>query len=327
MSRPVILSGIQPTGNFHVGNYLGAVKNWVDLQAKGEHEMFIFIPDLHSLTGDLSAAERRTLMTNAAAELLACGIDPAKTTLFVQSHVPEHAELAWIFNCVTPVAELERMTQFKDKSEKQTKNINAGLLTYPTLMAADILLYRATVIPVGMDQIQHVELTRDTARWFNNRFGEFFTEPQHLLSPVPKVMSLSEPTKKMSKSHGADTVLYLSDEPEELARKLKKAVTATEGGAEAPGVHNLLDLLHHFGAAELHAQFVAAEKDSSIRYGDLKTAVAEAVGNYFADFRARRQELLANPAEIDRILADGAERARAVAQKTMTDVRKLVGIR
>lgn len=327
MSRPVILSGIQPTGNFHVGNYLGAVKNWVDLQTKGEHEMFIFIPDLHSLTGDLSANERRALMINAAVELLACGIDPQKTTLFVQSHVSEHAELAWIFNCVTPVAELERMTQYKDKSEKQAKNINAGLLTYPALMAADILLYRATVIPVGMDQIQHVELTRDTARWFNNRFGEFFAEPKHLLSPVPKVMSLLEPTKKMSKSHGADTVLYLSDEPAELLRKLKKAVTATEGGAGAPGVQNLLDLLQHFGTTETHTQFVAAEKDGSIRYGDLKAAVAEAVGNHFADFRDRRQELLANPAEIDRILADGAERARAVAQKTMGEVRKLVGIR
>lgn len=327
MSRPVILSGIQPTGNFHVGNYLGAVKNWVDLQAKGDYEMFIFIPDLHSLTGDLPADERRALMTNAAVELLACGLDPQKTTLFVQSHVPEHAELAWIFNCVTPVAELERMTQYKDKSEKQTKNINAGLLTYPALMAADILLYRATVIPVGMDQIQHVELTRDTARWFNNRFGEYFAEPNHLLSPVPKVMSLLEPTKKMSKSHGLDTVLQLCDEPEELQRKLKKAVTATEGGAGAPGVQNLLDLLMHFGNAEIHAQFVAAEKDGSIRYGDLKAAVADAVGTHFADFRARRKELLANPAEIDRILADGAERARAVAQKTMGEVRKLVGIR
>lgn len=321
------MSGIQPTGNFHVGNYLGAVKNWVDLQAKGEHDMFIFIPDLHSLTGNLSANERRALMIDAAVQLLACGIDPKKTTLFVQSHVPEHTELAWIFNCVTPVAELERMTQYKDKSEKQTQNINAGLLTYPTLMAADILLYRATVIPVGMDQIQHVELTRDTARWFNNRFGEYFAEPAHLLSPVPKVMSLAEPTKKMSKSHGADTVLELADEPEELMRKLKKAVTATEGGAGAPGVQNLLDLLRHFGATETHAQFVAAEKDGSIRYGDLKAAVAEAVGNYFADFRARRKELLANPAEIERILAEGAERARAVAQKTMGEVRKLVGIR
>lgn len=331
--KSIIFSGIQPTGEFHVGNYLGAVKNWVDLQAQGASEMYIFIPDLHSLTGNLGATERRHLMLTAAVQLLACGIDPEKTVLFMQSHVPEHTELAWIFNCVTPVAELYRMTQFKDKAEKQDKNINAGLLTYPVLQAADILLYKSTVVPVGQDQVQHVELARDIARWFNNRFGgvggadEFFPEPKHQLSEVPKVMSVLEPTKKMSKSHGDDTVLNLSDEPAVLERKIKKAVTASEAGAGAPGVANLILLLKHFAAPGVHEQFVAAEADGSIRYGDLKSAVATAVGEYFASFRARRAELLADPAEIERLLARGAERARAVASATMNDVRKLVGIR
>lgn len=326
-NKPIILSGIQPTGNFHIGNYLGAVQNWVNLQNSGQYQMNIFIPDLHSLTGNLSPDERRRLMTMAAIELIAAGIDPERATLFLQSHVPEHAELAWIFNCVTPVAELYRMTQFKDKSERQEKNINTGLLTYPILQAADILLYRATVIPVGQDQVQHVELTRDIARWFNNRFGNFFAEPRHLLSEVPKVMSLLEPTKKMSKSHGENTVIELADEPEIIEKKLKKAVTATESGDVAPGVENLLLLLKHFGDHVLHKQFIAAEKDGSIRYGDLKKAVGDGIALHFAEFRERRKELLAHPKKIEKILDEGAIKARKVAQKTMKDVRKLIGIR
>lgn len=326
-TKPVILSGIQPTGNFHIGNYLGAVKQWVDLQTKGEHEMYIFIPDLHSLTGNMSADERRHHIRTAAIELLAIGLDPEKTTLFVQSEVPEHAELGWILGCVTPIAELERMTQFKDKSERQDKNINTGLLTYPVLQAADILLYHGTVIPVGQDQVQHVELTRDIARWYNTRFGEYFVEPKHLLSEVPKVMSLLEPEKKMSKSKGAGHVIELADSPEIIQAKLKKAVTATEGGGRAPGVENLLLLLRHFGSPSVLEQFERAEQDGSIRYGDLKQVVGEAVASYFASFRERRAALLADPKQVDHILESGAEKARHVASQTIAHVRTQVGLR
>jgi tryptophanyl-tRNA synthetase len=289
--------------------------------------MYIFIPDLHSLTGNLSSDERRERMVIAAAELIACGIDPEKTTLFVQSHVPEHTELAWVFNCVTPVSELYRMTQFKDKSERQEKNINTGLLTYPILQAADILLYHATTIPVGLDQVQHVELTRDIARWFNARFGDYFPEPKHLLTEVPKVMSLLEPTKKMSKSLGAGHVIELADEPEVILKKLKKAVTATEGGDKAPGVENLLLLLKQFAVSSVYEQFVSLEKSGSIRYGDLKVALAEAIGEYFADFRDKRAQLLANPKQVEDILLQGKNAAAKVAAVTMEDVRRLVGIR
>ena len=333
----IMLSGVQPTGNLHVGNYLGAVKQLVDLQNSGAYDMYVFIADLHSLTGNMTADERREQITRTAAELLSAGIDPEKSTLFVQSHVPAHTELAWIFNCVTPVAELERMTQYKDKSVSQEKNINAGLLTYPALMAADILMYKPEAVPVGDDQIQHLELTRDIAKKFNKKYGEYFTEPKALLTKTPRIKSLLEPTSKMSKSKGMGHGIELADEPAVIEKKLKKAVTATEGGAGSPGVENLLLLLSHFSASDgsasgggtssLYKQFVAAEKDGSIRYGDLKKEVAESISTYFESFRARRKELLDNHNEIADILIAGAARANVVAGKTLADVRKLVGIR
>lgn len=323
--KPVIVSGIQPTGNLHIGNYLGAVKNWVDLQNSGKYQCYFFIADYHSFTGEMSGVERQGKILNIASELLAAGIDPKKSTLFVQSHVPGHTELAWIFNTVTPIAELYRMTQFKDKSERQDKNINTGLLTYPILQAADIVLYHGTVVPVGQDQVQHVELTRDIVRWFNNRYGNYFVEPKALLTEIPKVMSLLEPTKKMSKSHGLNSVIELADEPEVIAAKLKKAVTATEGG-EAPGVQNLLLLLKHFGTKEDLAAFTKAAKDGSIRYGDLKTAVGMALAAHFEDFRTKRADYLKHPAKVKKILTEGAKRAEKVAAKTTKEVRKLTGL-
>lgn len=325
--KPIVISGIQPTGNLHIGNYLGAVKNWVEIQNSDKYDCYFFIADYHSLTGNGTAEARREQVNTVAAELLALGIDPEKSTFFVQSHVPEHTELAWVFNTVTPIAELERMTQFKDKSARQEKNINTGLFTYPVLQAADILLYHGELVPVGQDQVQHVELTRDSARWFNNRYEEYFPETKPLLTEIPKVMSLLEPMKKMSKSLGQGHVIELADEPDVIAQKLKKAVTATEGGEEAPGVTNLLLLLREFGESSVYEQFVAAEKDGSIRYGDLKQAVSDAIVSAFSDFRARRQELLSHPEEIHRLLAIGASRAKVVAEKTMADVRQLVGIR
>jgi len=327
--KQVIVSGIQPTGNLHIGNYLGAVKNWVELQNSGKYEMYIFIADLHSLTGNMKPEVRRQQIMHTAAELLAAGIDPKKTTFFIQSDVTEHTDLAWIFNCVTPVSELYRMTQFKDKSERQEKNINTGLLTYPVLQAADILLYHGNTVPVGQDQVQHVELTRDVTKWFNNKFStDFFEEPKALLTDVPKVMSLLEPSKKMSKSLGEGHAIELADEPEVILKKLKRAVTATEGGDGAPGVKNLLLLLAHFGDKKIYNEFVKAEKDGTIRYGDLKNVLAESIANYFAEFRKRRAKLLNDGFdELAEILITGAEKARPIAKETMEEVRELVGIR
>lgn len=333
MSKPIIVSGVQPTGNLHLGNYLGAVKNWVDLQNSGKYQMYVFIADLHSLTGNMPADQRRRQVIETATELLAAGIDPKKTTLFVQSQIKEHAELGWIFSCITPIAELERMTQYKDKSQQQEKNMNAGLFTYPVLQAADILLYHGNLVPVGQDQIQHVELTRDIARWFNNRYSassadknKYFPETKHLLTDVPKVMSLLEPEKKMSKSLGAGHVIELADEPDAIEQKLKKAVTATSGGGNAPGVQNLMLLLQKFSTSKTYQKFVTTEKDGSIRYGDLKLATGKAIGEYFTDFRKRRAKLLSNPNQLKKILTSGAKKAESVAKKTMVEVRERVGI-
>ena len=305
------------------------MKNWVDLQNSGAYKCYFCIVDYHSLTADLSAKDRHAQIVRTAAELLAAGVDPEKSVFFVQSHVPEHTELGWILNCVTPIAELERMTQFKDKAERQKKNINAGLFTYPVLQAADILLYHGTHVPVGEDQVQHVELTRDIARWFNKRFGDYFPETKVLLTETPRVKSLLAPEKKMSKSLGAGHVIELADEPAVIRQKVKKAVTATEGGgpAVAGGVENLLLLLKHFGKKKAHSDFVSAEKDGSIRYGELKSAVGDAIGEHFADFREKRTELLAHHEAIADVLISGAEKASVVAQKTMEEVRKLIGVR
>lgn len=326
-SKPIVFSGIQPTGNLHVGNYLGAIKNWVDIQNSGNYQCFFSIVDYHSLTGDMSAAERRAQTVRLAAELIAAGIDTEKSTLFVQSFVPEHTELAWILGTVTPVSELERMTQYKDKAERQKKNINAGLFAYPVLQAADILLYKATHVPIGEDQVQHIELTRSIARWFNKKYGAVFPETKHILTETPRVMSLLAPDKKMSKSLGAGHCIELADEPSVIAKKLQKAVTATEGGEGAPGVENLLVLLKHFGSDEAYRRFRQAEDDGSVRYGDLKKAVSDEVGAYFEQFRARRRDLLDDHSAIADVLIAGSERAQEAAAQTMREVRTAVGIR
>ncbi len=326
MSKPVIVSGVQPTGNLHIGNYLGAVKNWLELQNSGKYQLYIFIADLHSLTGKIPAEQLREQVKITAAELLAAGIDPDKTTFFVQSHVFEHTELAWIFNCVSPMGELDRMTQYKDKTAQQI-SATAGLFTYPILQAADILIYKGSLVPVGQDQVQHVELTRDIARWFNNKYGEFFPEAKHLLTKVPKVMSLLEPEKKMSKSLGAGHVIELREEPDEIIEKLKRAVTATIGGKKAPGVENLLGLLKEFGDEKTYKEFLLAEKDGTIRYGDLKATLSKTVSDYFTSFREKRANLLKNTKKLDDILANGAKKAQKVANTNMGTVRKLIGIR
>jgi len=223
--KQTIFSAIQPSGELHIGNYLGALKNFVELQNK--YNCFFFIADYHSITGDYNPKEKPKQILDLALDFLAVGLDPKKCVIAVQSQIPEHTELAWIFNTITPISELQRMTQFKDKSQNQEKNINMGLFDYPVLQAADILIYKAYGVPVGQDQIQHIELTRKIARFFNNKFGETFPEPKDIITETPKIMSLTDPTKKMSKSHGEKSYIGINDEPEVIKKKMRKAVSAT----------------------------------------------------------------------------------------------------
>jgi len=268
--KQTILSGMQPTGEIHIGNYLGALKNFIELQ--DQYQCIFFLATYHSLSEDYNPKEKKQQIINLAIDYLAAGLDPEKCIIFNQPDVPETTELAWIFNTLTPLAELERMTQFKDKSAKQSKNINIGLLDYPVLQAADILLYHSELVPVGKDQIQHVEITRNIARWFNNKYQkDYFAEPKPLLTEVPKVMSLIEPDKKMSKSSGAKHYIAINDSPKTISDKLAKAVTGTGNEKTLPqGALNLLDLLKHFGTEEEIDYFNQQVKTKNIKYGELK---------------------------------------------------------
>lgn len=321
MKEKIIYSAIQPTGNIHLGNYLGAIKNWVKLQNSGKYKCIFAIADYHSLTGDKSAEFRREQIIRTAAELIALGVDPDKSIFYVQSHVREHTELAWIFNSVCPVAELERMTQYKDKAKNQAKNINAGLLTYPILQAADILLYKADTIPVGTDQVQHVEITRDIAKWFNKKYESYFSLAEVLLTPTPKIMSLIEPEKKMSKSLGENHVIEIADDEETIKNKIKKAITTKDG------VENLLNLLKEFGEESIFMQYDEEERKGILKNSILKDELAKSISRYFSDFRNKRKELLDDHDKIAEILMKGAEKASEIAKDTMKDVRKIIGVR
>jgi tryptophanyl-tRNA synthetase len=322
--KETIVSGIQPTGALHIGGYLGAIRNWVELQDEYKGRCYFFTADYHSMNEPATFANYATLRIELAAELLAAGLDPKKMTLFHQKDVPEVTELCWMFDTVVPVSFLERMTQFKDKSGR-AQSVNAGLLNYPVLQAADILIYGGDRVPVGEDQIQHVELTRDVARFWNNRFGETFAEPKPLLTKTARVMSLNFPERKMSKSIPGSAI-FLADSPDEIRAKVRKAVTATGADEAMPiGVANLFELFAEFGPADEVEKFQKQYKDRSIRYSELKDAVADHIIAYFAPFRARRAELLKHPNEIEKIMKQGAKRARAKAQETMQVVRKKIG--
>lgn len=322
-----ILSGIQPTGPLHLGNYLGSLRNFVRLQNEYPGRCFFMIADYHSITENYDPAEKQKQVLELAVEFLAAGLDPKKCTIYVQSHVPHVTELAWIFNTVTPISFLERMTQFKDKSSRQKENINVGLFDYPVLQAADILLPKANAVPVGQDQVQHIELTRDIARFFNKKFGDTFAEPKPLLTEIPKVMSLLDPEKKMSKSVPG-SFISLMDEPEEIMKKVKRAVTDTTGGSKkSAGVANLFALLEQFAQKEACARFEKEHAAGTIRYSELKEALAESIATYFAEFRKRRAELLEKPAPIKNILAAGTQKMQKVADETIDEVRKKVGLR
>ncbi|CCG05028.1 Tryptophanyl-tRNA synthetase 1 [Blastococcus saxobsidens DD2] len=323
-----MLSGIQPTaGSFHLGNYLGALRQWVDLQDSAE--AFYCVVDLHAITVAQDPAELRRNTLTSAAQLLALGVDPSRSALFVQSHVPEHAQLGWVMQCLTGFGEAGRMTQFKDKSQRQgAANTTVGLFTYPILQVADILLYQAARVPVGEDQRQHLELTRDLAVRFNGRFGETFTVPEVFIPPgAAKVLDLQTPEKQMSKSLPGAGCVFLLDEPKVTAKKIRSAVTDTgrevvADAANKPGITNLLTI-HSALSGRTVAQL---EQDFDGRgYGDLKKELAEVVTEFVAPVQQRTHELLDDRAELERTLAEGAARAREVAAGTLAQVYDRVG--
>ena len=325
--RPRVLSGIQPTADsFHIGNYLGALRNWVDLQQT--HDCFYCVVDLHAITVDHDPAELHRRTRVSFAQLLALGVDPEVSTVFVQSQVPEHAQLEWVLSCLTGMGEAGRMTQFKDKSAKAGNDrTTVGLFTYPILQAADILVYRPSAVPVGEDQRQHLELTRDLAVRFNSRFGQTLVVPEPLiLKATAKIVDLADPTAKMSKSAPAGCV-FLLDPPKRTEKKIKSAVTDSDSEVRfdpeaKPGVSNLLTILASFTGrtvAEVTPEFAGR------MYGDLKKETAAAVVAFVEPFQARVSELLDDPAELDRQMAVGAARAREVAAVTLADVYRNLG--
>lgn len=320
-----ILSGIQPTGDKHLGNYFGAIRRWVEQQ--DEADCFYTIVDLHAITLPKEPEELRRSTLDLAALLIACGLDPDRCTLFVQSHVPEHAQLSWVLECMTPYGDLRRMPQYREKSAKQ-HHFGVGLLTYPVLQTADILLYRADVVPVGEDQRQHLELARDIAQRFNNRFGETFVVPEGTYPEVgAKIMDLQEPTSRMSTSADSDQgVLRILDSPALLTKKVKSAVTDSGRdvvrGPDKAGVTNLIEIL----AAATGTTPEAIEAEFAGQgYGAFKSAVAEAVVALVEPVQARFAELRDDPAELRGILAKGAEKARAIASATLADAYERVG--
>ena len=320
-----IFSGIQPSGELTLGSYTGAIRNWNALQS--EYDCVYCIVDLHAITVRQDPARLRRRCLTQLAQYLACGLDPEKCILFVQSHVPEHAELSWILGCHTQFGELSRMTQFKQKSQQHADNITAGLFTYPVLMAADILLYQADAVPVGADQKQHVELCRDIAQRFNGVYGDVFTLPEPLIPQVgARIMSLNNPANKMSKSDPEGCVNLL-DSPEDIRRKFRRAVTDSETSVRydpetKPGVSNLLSI---YSAASGKSVADAEAEFSGQGYGAFKTAVGEAVVELFRPIREESERLLSDKAYLEAIYRQGAERARAVAIRTLRKVHRKVG--
>ncbi|MEV7522927.1 tryptophan--tRNA ligase [Streptomyces sp. NPDC091371] len=327
--RPRALSGIQPTsGSFHLGNYLGAIRQYVALQET--HDAFYMVVDLHAITMPQDPKDLRANTRLSAAQLLAAGLDPERCTLFVQSHVPEHAQLGWVMNCITGFGEASRMTQFKDKSAKGGVNsASVGLFTYPILQVADILLYQANAVPVGEDQRQHIELTRDLAERFNQRFGQTFTLPAaHIVKEVAKIYDLQDPAIKMSKSASSPKgLINLLDEPKATEKKIKSAVTDTDtvirfDTENKPGVSNLLTILSTLTGESIPALEASYEGKG---YGALKTDLAGVMVDFVTPFKQRTQEYLDDPETLDSILAKGAEKARAVAAETLAQAYDRLG--
>jgi tryptophanyl-tRNA synthetase len=322
-----MLSGIQPSGDLHLGNYLGAIKNWADRAE--EYECYYFMADMHTITVRQDPAELRRRSIQQLAQYIACGLDPEKNTLFLQSHVPAHTQLSWVLNCYTMYGELSRMTQFKDKSAKHKDNINAGLFTYPVLMAADILLYQPDYVPVGEDQKQHVELTRDIAQRFNSIYGDVFKIPEPMISKVgARIYGLTTPEDKMSKSQ-PDGCVFIMDEPDVVAKKFKRAVTDSDtercvhfDPKTKPGVANLMSIYSVVTGKsydEIEAEFEGKG------YGVFKPAVAEAVIDTLNPIREEAKRLIADKAYLEEVYTQGAQRASYIANKTLRKVYKKVG--
>lgn len=324
--KKVLFSGMQATGNLTLGNYLGALKNWITLS--DEYECFYSVVDMHSITVRQDPATLRKRARKLLTLYLAAGLDPEKNCIYYQSHVSGHAELAWILNCFTYMGELNRMTQFKDKASKHADNINAGLFTYPVLMAADILLFQSDVVPVGIDQMQHLELTRDIAQRFNNIYGDVFTVPEPYIGKVgAKIMSLQEPTKKMSKSdENPNASIYLMDDPDTIMRKFKRAVTDSEAQIlyrdEQPGIKNLIDI--YCACTGKTADEVVKEFDGQ-GYGVFKPAVGEAVVSVLKPLQDEVARLEKEKSYIDGIIKNNAEKAQYFSNKTLRKVQKKVG--
>ena len=325
--KKVLFSGMQATGNLTLGNYLGALKNWVGLC--DEYECFYSVVDMHSITVRQDPATLRKRARTLLMIYIAAGIDPEKNCLYYQSHVSGHAELAWILNCFTYMGELNRMTQFKDKSAKHADNINAGLFTYPVLMAADILLYQADVVPVGVDQKQHLEITRDIAERFNNIYGDVFTIPEAYIGKKgAKIMSLQEPGKKMSKSDtNANATILLLDDTDTIIRKFKRAVTDSESevryAEEKPGISNLMDIY----SAVTGKTYEEIEKEFAGKgYGDFKLAVGETVADHLKPLQERYEQLMKDKAYIESMIKQNDEKAAYYANKTLRKVQKKVGL-
>ncbi|MBC3767606.1 tryptophan--tRNA ligase [Neptunicella marina] len=329
MTKPIVLSGCQPSGQLTIGNYMGALKQWVSMQS--EYDCLYMLVDLHAITVRQDPQALRNACLDGLALYIACGIDPTQSTIFMQSHVPEHAQLAWVLNCYTQMGELNRMTQFKDKSARNVTNINAGLFTYPTLMAADILLYQAQQVPVGDDQKQHLELSRDVANRFNNQYGDTFTIPEPYIPEFgARIMSLQDPAKKMSKSDdNVNNFIGLLEEPKKIAKKIKRAVTDSDEQAriyfdpkEKAGVSNLLTLLS--GATGETIESLVPKYEDKM-YGHLKADVADAVVALIEPIQTRFEALRNDRAELDRIMREGSEKASARAAQTLARVYEAVG--
>ena len=324
--KKVVFSGVQPSGNLTIGNYLGAIKNFSEFSEK--YKCFYCVVDMHAITVRQVPAELRRRTYETLALYIACGLDPKKNTLYVQSHVPAHAELGWMLNCYTMFGELGRMTQFKDKSAKHADNVNAGLFTYPTLMAADILLYQTDMVPVGVDQKQHLELARDIANRFNGVYGDTFVVPEgYMAKSGAKIMSLAEPAKKMSKSdENTNAVVYILDSKDDIMRKFKRAVTDSDArvafGEGKDGINNLMTIYSCFTGKT----FDEIEKEFDGRgYGDFKLAVGEACADGLASVRDEFARIMADKAYLEEVMKNGAAEASYYARKTLSKVKRKVG--
>jgi tryptophanyl-tRNA synthetase len=334
MTKKIVLSAIQPSGELHIGNYFGAIQNWVRLQNEKEYHCIYGVVDLHVMTMPYQPDVLKKNTEQMVIDLLACGIDVDKSTLFIQSLVPEHTELTWIFNCICSFGDLTRQTQFKEKSdqinEKQTgdKFISAGLFTYPVLQAADILVYKADFVPVGKDQEQHLELSRTIAERFNTRFGELFPQPRVLSTVTPKIYSLADPAKKMSKSLGDKHIVGLFEEENTLRKKVRSAVTDSgeTTGVMSQGVGNLFELLKACGKTESALALMEDFTAGNLKYSDLKEAVGDALVELTGEFRKQREDFLKDRKGVIKQVHKSSEKARDLAADTLKEVRKLCGL-